>query len=543
MVQPGSSVAVLNSVFEFNFAANSTDGYGIVNFDGRVQCDSFDFGCQPVCTICCRRFCRDDTDDYVAADYDDDDGDGADLRISPTLPRLVRFQPFPIGIVILLLCSSLCLLGIFARKYRGCRNCAALIRREHHGAIQLYTILPDESSVNYSLASNAVTRSSAQETDVEEIVHTDEGESEHTTNMDGHLDSAQQDPAADNLRPLGWPGNRERSLVTGLPQSLPWSIMQASSAPIFVIGRSDMGIVIKLCSTGMSKTIPMHVDPVGRFLTDLPFVNARDGAKWQQNVIRIFEAPAEHDNARTSMLHLCTQNGTMLLEVTLDVFVTASESIIVMTGREVESGLAGLLRNHYGCSGTPSESGARVLIERESSDISSLTMSSRLHESTASSDFVTRGDQNAEGEERNYARLLSETEETGLETRTSSEEQRERAWLSSETEETDLERHPSSDDQGSRTRTSAHQSAQPPTTNAIALANANTITEDRPGSGFDDFDGLDRTSLSTIWSESSRSPMTSDIMVPNTNSRLPGRMTSHAVSSLTSDSRCSPRGR
>ena len=52
------------------------------------------------------------------------------------------------------------------------------------------------------------------------------------------------------------------------------------------------------------------------------------------------------------MLHLCIQNGTVLLEMTLDVFVTASESIIVMTGREVESGLAGLLRNNGGAGTT-----------------------------------------------------------------------------------------------------------------------------------------------------------------------------------------------
>ena len=143
----------------------------------------------------------------------------------------------------------------------------------------MYTLLPDESGDNDSLASNAVTHSSAQETNVEEIVRADEGESEHTTT---NVDSTQKDLAAHDQRPFGWPGNRERSLVTGLPQSLPWAVMQASSAPIFVIGRSDKGIVIKLWSTGMSKTVPMHVDPVGRFLTDLPFVNARDGAKWQE---------------------------------------------------------------------------------------------------------------------------------------------------------------------------------------------------------------------------------------------------------------------
>ena len=96
------------------------------------------------------------------------------------------------------------------------------------------------------------------------------------------------------------------------------------------------------------------MDPVGRFITDLPFVNARDGATWQDKVGIIFEAPAEHDKSQTLMLHLCVPNGTVLLEMTLGVFVTASESIIVMTGREVESGLAGLLRNHNEGPGTSS---------------------------------------------------------------------------------------------------------------------------------------------------------------------------------------------
>ena len=254
----------------------------------------------------------------------------------------------------------------------------------------------------------------------------------------------------------------------------------------------------------MSKTVPMHVDPVGRFITDLPFVNARDGATWQDKVGIIFEAPAEHDHARTLLLHLGIQNGTVLLEMTLDVFVTASESIIVMTGREIESGLASLLRNNGGAGTTstgtpsepsvgtpaPSEPGAGAPSEPGSSNISSVTMSSCLHKLPASPDVVTRGDQNAE------------------------EEERKRTWLSSGLEEADLERRTSSGDQGSRTGTSARQRAQPPTTNVVALANANTTTEGRPGSSFGGSGWLDRTSWSTMWSGSSRSPMTHGIMVP-----------------------------
>ena len=253
----------------------------------------------------------------------------------------------------------------------------------------------------------------------------------------------------------------------------------------------------------MAKTVPMHVDPVGRFITDLPFVNARDGATWQDKVGIIFEAPAEHDHARTLLLHLGIQNGTVFLEMTLDVFVTASESIIIMRGREIESGLASLLRNDGGAettsTGTPGEPSVRTPAPSEpgagapsepGSSISSVTMSSCLHKLPASPDVVTRGDQNAE------------------------EEERKRAWLSSGLEEADLEWHTSSGDQGSRTGTSARQRAQPPTTNVVALTNASTTTEGRPGSSFGGSDRLDRTSWSTMWSGSSRSPMTYGIMVP-----------------------------
>ena len=254
----------------------------------------------------------------------------------------------------------------------------------------------------------------------------------------------------------------------------------------------------------MSKTVPMHVDPVGRFMTDLPFVNARDGATWQEKVRIIFEAPEEHDHAWTLLLHLNIQNGTVLLEMTLDVFVTASESIIVVRGREIESGLASLLCNNGGAETTsagtpgepsvrtpaPSESGAGTPSEPASSNISSVTMLSWLHKLPASPDVVTRGDQNAE------------------------EEEKKPAWLSSGLEEADLERRTSSGDQGSRTGTSARQRAQPPSTNVVALANASTTTEGRPGSSFGGSDRLDRTSWSSMWSKSSRSPTTYGIMVP-----------------------------
>ena len=181
------------------------------------------------------------------------------------------------------------------------------------------------------------------------------------------------------------------------------------------------------------------------------------------------------------MLHLCVPNGTVLLEMALGVFVKAPESIIAMAGREVESGLAGLLRNHTEGPGTSSE--------REESDISSITMSSCLRKLPAAApDVVTRVDENAVEEERKRAWFSSELEEPDFERSMPSEGERERAWLSNKTEEAHLARHTSSSDQESRTsidtRASARQRARPSSkSSVVALASANTITEGRPGSG------------------------------------------------------------
>ena len=120
----------------------------------------------------------------------------------------------------------------------------------------------------------------------------------------------------------------------------------------------------------MQTIVPMQVDPEGLLLTDLPFVNANDGAELYEKAEKVFESPAEHDNTRPCMLHLRTQSGAaVLLEMTLNVFITTSESLIVMAGREVDSGLAGFLRNDE-------EGSVTARSELVQSSISSVTMSS-----------------------------------------------------------------------------------------------------------------------------------------------------------------------
>ena len=135
-----------------------------------------------------------------------------------------------------------------------------------------------------------------------------------------------------------------------------------SPAPVFVVAQTSMRIV--LWSPGMAETAPMALNPVGCLLSDLPFVNASDGYRLHRVLGRIFEAPARHEHTRTFMLHMFAGNRHVLLDmVAAHVSVTESESIIVMTGRVVDSGLAGLMACKSAMS--PSEANHDVVNEDE----------------------------------------------------------------------------------------------------------------------------------------------------------------------------------
>ena len=122
---------------------------------------------------------------------------------------------------------------------------------------------------------------------------------------------------------------------------------ETSPAPVFVVGRDSMRIT--LWSPGMAIAAPTLRNPVGSLLSDLPFVKAGDQARLDQFLRRIFLAPAEHDHARTCMLHLRAKSSQVLLEVVAThFFVRDSEPIIVMTGRQIDSDLAVLLASETG---------------------------------------------------------------------------------------------------------------------------------------------------------------------------------------------------
>ena len=115
-----------------------------------------------------------------------------------------------------------------------------------------------------------------------------------------------------------------------------------SPAAVFVVALKTMRIT--LWSPGMSIAVPTLVHPEGWLLSSLPFVNESDGYLLHRALGRIFEAPDEHDERHTFVLHLVCQNKEVLIEmVATHVTVAESDPIIVMTGRIVDNHLAGLM--------------------------------------------------------------------------------------------------------------------------------------------------------------------------------------------------------
>ena len=160
-------------------------------------------------------------------------------------------------------------------------------------------------------------------------------------------------------QPLLHRQNAQRTELVG------YSVMasyERSLAPIFVVGRNSMRVVT--WSWGMAIAVPTLVDPVGMPIVDLPFVDPRDGQRFDQSLRRIFEAPAEHENTQTFMLHLRTRSGRALIETRADHLITELEPIVVMTGRTVDSDLACIMARESVVAGSESDYDATVDLAR-----------------------------------------------------------------------------------------------------------------------------------------------------------------------------------
>ena len=78
-------------------------------------------------------------------------------------------------------------------------------------------------------------------------------------------------------------------------------------------GLLDCGLLVVFA--GMAIAAPMHLEPLGRSLSDLPFVSALAQRRVHSVLRRVFSAPAEHGRVHHIMLHLRCQTGPVLLEV------------------------------------------------------------------------------------------------------------------------------------------------------------------------------------------------------------------------------------
>ena len=93
----------------------------------------------------------------------------------------------------------------------------------------------------------------------------------------------------------------------------------------------------------MTVSVPLITDPRDRLFGALPFVNdfARD--QCLNAIRRAFDDTAREQESVRVMLHLATRNGPTLMEMVANVVRNGSELVAILTGREVDSGLAGLL--------------------------------------------------------------------------------------------------------------------------------------------------------------------------------------------------------
>lgn len=306
-------IDLVDSKFQDNFAANSTDddGVGIVNYAGQVRCDAT--SCLPVCTEC--------GDHPVPSS-----GPSQSPTPRPTvsLHPTVSAQPTP--------------------------RPKVTARAEAKGGVWLMA--------GFALGCLALW------TGVTAVVCRCRGRRRCGVGLDAcsadGATNAAEGPFDERLAGIDPGALLGRRATGGAPpldsvELVGSSVMKSyelSLAPVFVIGSRSMRITI--WSPGMHAAAPILAEPVGMLLSDLPFVNSRDGYKLHRSLARIFDAPAEHDPAKTFMVFLLTKDGRVLLEMRTDHLVTECEPIIVVAGRQVNADLACMMA----CESTvaPSES-------------------------------------------------------------------------------------------------------------------------------------------------------------------------------------------
>jgi hypothetical protein len=278
----GGVIELLQSTFKSNYATNSTDGIGITNLGGEVQCEPGSWF--PVCTAV---FSPPPTPEPTA---------GWPRQSPPSTPQptVVAAMPvslrsgtnFMMGPVVSCLGLALLVVGV-----------AISWRREawRHRVLRCFGLEPNGGTVERQM---------------------------------GEIPSNQQpfiqcEDASESMELVA------RSFM---------SSYEVSPAPVFAV--CPHAVRITLWSPGMTEAVPMVSSPMGCLLSELPFVNTSDGDRLHRMLVQIFEAHGEHDTTRTFMLNF----KHVLLEATAThVFVAESEPIVLMTCRRVDSALSGLM--------------------------------------------------------------------------------------------------------------------------------------------------------------------------------------------------------
>ena len=291
LVHKGGTIGLSEVVFEANVANGTENGtddsVGIVNVGGQVRCISS--GCFPVCTAC-RGDDGDNDDAPLRADLDDN-VHAVDFAMAPSISPTPRTGS-KVGVVT-------------AKHWTTTTNGRVRIFTLAVGCIVCLVLL----CVLTTRLQRAVVGSMLASTDQRPLIETQLDVKESLELV--HL---------------------ERSVMTAY---------ETSPAAIFVVGQDELRI--KLWSPGMLAAAPLLFDPEGMRLTDLPFVNSRDADRLSDLLEKMFEAPADTNNA-TMMMYLRTRKGNVLLEmIANNAIQTDSDSIIVVTGRAVENDLASLM--------------------------------------------------------------------------------------------------------------------------------------------------------------------------------------------------------
>jgi len=129
----------------------------------------------------------------------------------------------------------------------------------------------------------------------------------------------------------------------------------------------------------MSSAAPIFDDPTNHVLSDFPFAHSRAGAQCYDAIRRAFNIPSD-DHAQSVLLHLRTLNGPILLEMEARILAGGSERCVVLTGRELNADLAGLIDASSSDGTLADVGGDNERAETTSTIISELTGDTQSHD-------------------------------------------------------------------------------------------------------------------------------------------------------------------